>query len=194
MTWTGPPGSPMPILARIEIGLAGPFAHGLFAGGFIPGKEPGETYLRAIDAHLRGSEDAAVQYALAGEVTHLNVSVGEDIVDKVIWAPYLRTILFDISDHWHLVELVASVLIERDSLSQAQLQIIQAREAQRGPRAGRTGGARVQRVAARTGLAVGNYAGHLPTSGLSTRSPFWLRSRLPIDISAGTLCDRLAFY
>ena len=49
-------------ISRIEIGLAGPFAHGLYVGGFIPAKDGGETYKRAIDAHLRGSEDVEVQY------------------------------------------------------------------------------------------------------------------------------------
>jgi hypothetical protein len=117
---------------RIRIGLAGPFAHGLYIGGFKPGKEAAETHIRAIDAHLKGSEDGAVQYALAGEVMHLNVCVGENEVDKVLWSPSSRTILFDVSDHWHLVEAVASALIGRYSLSQAQVhQIIQAREAQR---------------------------------------------------------------
>jgi hypothetical protein len=140
--------------SRIEIGLAGPFAHGLYVGGFTPGKEAAETYMRAIDAHLRGSEDGAVQSALAGEVMHLNVSVGEEIVDKVIWSPYLRTILFDVSDQWHLVELVAAALIKRDSLAQAQVnQIIQAKEAQRGPQARRIDRASVMQRASRAGLA-----------------------------------------
>ena len=124
--------------SRIEIGLAGPFAQGLYVGGFTPGKEATETYKRAIDAHLKGSEDRAVQYALAGEVMHLNTSVGGKIMDNVIWSPSSQTILFDVSDHWHLVEGVAAALTERDSLSQGQVhQIIQAREAQRGPQARR---------------------------------------------------------
>jgi hypothetical protein len=145
---------------RIEIGLAGPFAHGLYVGGFTPAKEPTETYMRAIDAHLKGSEDGAVQYALAGEVMHLNVSVGEDVVDKVIWSPYLRTILFDVGDHWHLVEAVATALIQRDSLPQAQVhQIIQAKEAERGAKARRIDRVRVKKLAGRTGLALGNSAG-----------------------------------
>jgi TonB family protein len=124
--------------SRIEIGLAGPFAQGLYIGGFTPGKEATETYKRAIDAHLKGSEDRAVQYALAGEVMHLNTSVGGKIIDNVIWSPSSQTILFDVSDHWHLVEGVATALIERDSLSQGQVhQIIQAREDQRGSQARR---------------------------------------------------------
>jgi TonB family protein len=123
---------------RIEIGLAGPFAQGLYVGGFTPGREETETHTRAIDAHLRGSEDRAVQYALAGEVMHLNTSVGAKIMDNVIWSPSSQTILFDVSDHWHLVEGVATALIERDSLSQGQVhQIIQTRKTQRGPHARR---------------------------------------------------------
>jgi hypothetical protein len=143
--------------SRIEIGLAGPVAHGLYVGGFTPGKETAETYMRAIDAHLRGSEDVAVQCALAAEVMHLHASVGEDIVDKVIWSPYLRTILFDVSDQWHLIEPVAAALIKRDSLSQAQVhQIIQTKEAQWGPQARRIDKA----SASRAGLAVRHSAGH----------------------------------
>jgi len=49
---------------RIRIGLAGPFAHGLYIGGFKPGKKAAETHMRAIEAHLKGSEDGAVQHAL----------------------------------------------------------------------------------------------------------------------------------
>jgi hypothetical protein len=144
-------------ISRIEIGLAGPFAHGLYVGGFTPGKEETETYVRAIDAHLKGSEDGAVQSALACEVMHLNASVGEDIVDKVIWSPYLRTILFNVGDHWHLIEAVATALIERDSLSQAKVhQIIHAR----GPQARRINRTRTKNLADRAGLAVRNYARH----------------------------------
>ena len=44
---------------QIEIGLAGPFAHGLYVGGFTPGKEVTETHIRAVDAYLKGSEDDA---------------------------------------------------------------------------------------------------------------------------------------
>ena len=133
---------------RIEIGLAGPFAHGLYVGGFTPGKEATETHARAIDAHLNGSQDSAVQYALAGEVMHLNASVGEDIMDKVIWSPYSRTILFDVSDHWHLVEAVATALIKRDSLSQAQVhQIIQARRFHRVHKLGIFNRERVKKLA-----------------------------------------------
>jgi hypothetical protein len=108
-------------ISRIKVGLAGPFAHGLYVGGFTPGKEDAETCLRAIDAYLRGSEDVAVRYALAAEVRHLNVSIGEEIVDKVTWSQHLRTILFNVSDHWRLVEAVAAALTKRDSLSQAQV-------------------------------------------------------------------------
>jgi hypothetical protein len=144
-------------LSRIEIGLAGPFAHGLFVGGFTPGQEETETYVRAIDAHLRGSEDGAVQSALAGEVMHLNASVGEGIVDRVIWSPYLRTILFNVGDHWHFIEAVAAALMERDTLSQTKVhQIIQARA----PQARRNNIARARKVADRAGVAVSKYAGH----------------------------------
>ena len=144
-------------ISRIEIGLAGPFAHGLYVGGFTPGNEETETYVRAINAHLKGSEDGAVQSALAGEVTHLNASVGEDIVDKVIWSPYLRTILFNVGNHWHFIEAVATALIERDTLSQAKVhQIIQAQ----GPEARRINKERVRKLADRASLAARNYAGH----------------------------------
>jgi len=143
--------------SRIEIGLAGPFAHGFYLGGFTPGKEAAKTNMRAIDAHLRGSEDVAVQCALAAEVMYLNASVGEDIVDKVIWSPHLRTILFGVSDQWHLVEPVAAALIKRDSLSQAQVhRIIQTKDAQQGPRARRIDKA----GASRAGLAVRHSSGH----------------------------------
>jgi len=142
--------------SRIEIGLAGPVAHALYVGGFTPGKEETETCMRAIDAHLKGSEDNAVQSALAGEVMHLNASVGDDIVDKVIWSPYLRTILFNVGDHWRLVEAVAAALIQRDSLSQAKVhQIIQAL----GPQARRINRTRVRKPADRPGLGLRSYAG-----------------------------------
>lgn len=144
---------------RIEIGLAGPFAHGLYVGGFTPGKEPIETHSRAIDAHLKGAEDHGVQSALAGEVMHLNTSVGGEIMDKVIWSPSSRTILFDVSDHWHLVEAVASALMVRDSLSRGPVyQIIQARQAQRGSQARRINRARVKKLAGWAGLAA-NFTG-----------------------------------
>ena len=143
---------------RIRIGLAGPFAHGLYVGGFKPGKEAEETHIRAIDAHLKGSEDHRVQYALAGEVMHLNASVGENEVDNVIWSPSSQTILFAVSDHWHLVEAIAKVLMERDSLSRVQVhQIIRAREAQGGPQARRIDRAVIKKLA---GRAVRNFAGH----------------------------------
>jgi len=148
-------------IIRIEIGLAGPFAHGLYVGGFTSGKKATETYMRAIDAHMLGSEDHAVQFALAAEVTHLNASVGDDIMDKVIWSPDLRTLLFAVGDHWHLVEAVATVLIERDSLSQGQVhQIIQAKQAQRGTQARRIDRVPVKNVPGRAGLAAWNYASH----------------------------------
>ena len=144
---------------RIEIGLAGPFAQGLYVGGFTPGIEATETRTRANDAHLKGSEDHAVLDALAGEVKHLNASVGEGVVDKMIWSPALRAILFDLSEHWRLVEAVATALIQIDSLSQGQVHqiiqaIIQANAAQRGAPAGRITRARVKRAAGPAGLAV----------------------------------------
>ena len=144
---------------RIEIGLAGPFAQGLYVGGFTPGREATETRTRANDAHLKGSEDHAVLDALAGEVKHLNASVGEGVVDKMIWSSALRAILFDLSEHWRLVEAVAAALIQIDSLSQGQVHqiiqaIIQANAAQRGVQAGRITRARVKRTAGPAGLAV----------------------------------------
>jgi hypothetical protein len=148
-------------IMRIEIGLAGPFAHGLYIGGFASGKKATETYMRAIDAHVQGSEDHAVRYALAAEVTHLNASVGESIMDKVIWSPDLRTLLFAVGDHWHLVEGVATALIGRDSLLQSQVhQIIQTKEAQRGPQAQPINRVHLKKVAGRAGLAAWSYAGH----------------------------------
>ena len=145
--------------SRVEIGLAGPFAHGLYVGGFTPGSEPTETYKRAIDAHLKGSADDTVQFALAGEVMHLNKSVGGKIMDKLIWSPSSQTILFDVSDHWHLVEAVAAALIVRDSLSRGHVyQIIQARQAQRGSQARRINRARVKKLAGWAGLAA-NFTG-----------------------------------
>ena len=90
----------------------------------------------------------------AGEVMHLNASVGEEIMDKVLWSPSSRTILFDVSDHWHLVEAVASALIEIDSLSQTRVhQIIHAGEAQPRPQARRIGRTWVKKLAGRAGLA-----------------------------------------
>lgn len=144
---------------RIEIGLAGPFAQGLYVGGFTPGREATETRTRANDAHLKGSEDHAVLDALAGEVKHLNASVGEGVVDKMIWSSALRAILFDLSEHWRLVEAVAAALIQIDSLSQGQVHqiiqaIIQANAAQLGVQAGRITRARVKRTAGPAGLAV----------------------------------------
>jgi len=66
---------------------------------------------------------------LARDVMNLNVSVGPDLMDQVMSSPYPRIILFDVSIHWHLVEGVANALIERNSLSQAEVhQIIQAKE------------------------------------------------------------------
>jgi len=143
---------------RIEIGLAGPFAQGLYVGGFTPGTEATETHTRANDAHLKGSEDQAVLKALAGEVKHLNASVGEEFVDKVIWSPSLRGILFELSEEWRLVQAVAAALIEIDSLSQGQVHqiiqaIIQASAAQRDAQARRTGRARVRKVAGPAVLA-----------------------------------------
>ena len=138
---------------RVEIGLAGPFAHGLYVGGFTPGREATETHTLATDAHLRGSEAQAVQSALASEVMHLNTTVGEEIIDKVIWSPFSRTILFAISDYWHLVEAVAAALIENDSLSQGQVRyIIQAEQAEPEPQLRRFNKARVGRLADRHGL------------------------------------------
>jgi hypothetical protein len=53
-------------------------------------------------------------------------------MDEVTSSPYPRIILFDVSDHWHLVEAVAAALVERNSLSQAGvhqiIQVIQAKE------------------------------------------------------------------
>ena len=148
-------------IIRIEIGLAGPFAHGLFIGGFKSGKKVTEMYMRAIDAHMQGSEDYGVRCALAAEVSHLNVSVGEGIIDKVIWSPDLRTLLFAIGDHWHVVEAVATALIEKDSLFESQVhQIIEAKQNQRGQQARRIDRVGVKKVAGRAGLAAWNYAGH----------------------------------
>ena len=114
---------------RIEIGLAGPFAQGLYVGGFRPGKDATEMYIRATEAYLKSSENKATQYALARDVMNLNVSVGQNLMDEVISSPYPRIILFDVSIHWDLVEAVADALMERSSLSQAEVyQIIQARE------------------------------------------------------------------
>ena len=88
-----------------------------------------ETYLRAMNACLKGSEDDAVQYALAREVAREKVSVGQNLMDEVLSSPYARDILFDVADHWRLVEAVAAALMERGSLSQAEVhQIIQATE------------------------------------------------------------------
>jgi hypothetical protein len=139
---------------RVEIGLAGPFAHGLYVGGFTPGREATETHILATDAHLRGSEAQAVQSALASEVMHLNATVGGEMIDKVIWSPFSRTILFAISDHWHLVEAVAAALIENDSLSQGQVRhiIIQAEETEPRPQSGRFNKARLMRRTGRQGL------------------------------------------
>jgi hypothetical protein len=138
---------------RIEVGLAGPFAQGLYVGGFTPGKEASETHIRANDAHLKGSEDHAVLNALAAEVKYLNTSVGDEIVDKMIWSASLRGILFDLSEHWRLVEAVAAALVEIDSLSQGQVhQIIQAREAQRNAQARRVNRPRIKKVAGRAEL------------------------------------------
>jgi|SRR6516162_6646671 hypothetical protein len=114
---------------RVEIGLAGPFAQALHVGGFTPGRGAAETYLRAMNACLNGSEDDAVQYALAREVGRERISVGQNLMDEVLSSPYARDILFDVADHWRLVEAVATALMERGSLSQAELhQIIQATE------------------------------------------------------------------
>jgi hypothetical protein len=143
---------------RIDIGLAGPFAQGLYVGGFTPGREATETHTRANDAHLRGSEDHAVLNALAGEVKHLNTSVGEEIVDKVIWSPSLRGILFALSEQWLLVEAVATALIKIDSLSQGQVHqiiqaIVQANAAPRAAQARRVSMGRVKKVAGGAGVA-----------------------------------------
>ena len=114
---------------RIEIGLAGHFAQCLHVGGFTPGREAAETYIQAMNACLKGAEDDAVQYALAREVRHGNVSVGQNAMDEVLSSPYARDVLFDVSDHWHLVEAVAIALIERGSLSRAEVhQIAQAKD------------------------------------------------------------------
>jgi hypothetical protein len=140
---------------RIEIGLAGPFAHALYVGGFTPGKGAPETHSRANDAHLKGAEDLAVLDALASEVKHLNAAVGEELVDKMIWSSSLRSILFDLSDHWCMVEAVAAALIERDSLSQGQVhQIIRAKEAQRTEQTRRVARPRVKKVAEEPGIAI----------------------------------------
>jgi hypothetical protein len=112
-----------------EIRLAGLFAQCLHVGGFTPGKEAAETYIRAANACLKCSEDAAVQYDLAREVKHGNVSISGNLVDEALSSPYARNILFDVSDHWHLVGAVAIALMERGSLSQAEVhQIIQGKE------------------------------------------------------------------
>ena len=92
---------------QIEIGLAGPFARALRFGGFAPGREAAETYLGAMNACLKGTEDDAVQYALIREVRHGNSSVGQNLMDEVLSSPYARDILFDVSDHWRLVQAVA---------------------------------------------------------------------------------------
>ena len=114
---------------RIEIGLAGPFARALHFGGFAPGREAAETYIGAMNACLKGAEHDAVQYALMREVRHGNSSVGQNLMDEALSSPYARDILFDVSDHWHLVEAVASALVERGSLTQAEVQkIVQAKE------------------------------------------------------------------
>jgi hypothetical protein len=82
-----------------------------------------------MNACLKGAEDDAVQYALACQVKHAKAAVGEDLMYEVLSSPYARDILFDISDRWHLVEAVATTLMERGSLSQAEVhQIIQATE------------------------------------------------------------------
>jgi hypothetical protein len=116
-------------IGQREIRLAGLFAQCLHLGGFTPGREAAETYIRAANACLKCSEDDAVQYDLACEVKHGNVSVNQSPVDEALSSPYARDILFDVSDHWHLVEVVAIALMERGSLSQAEVhQIIQAKE------------------------------------------------------------------
>ena len=55
---------------RMEIGLAGAFAQCLHAGGFTPGRQAPKTYIRAMNACLKCSEDDAAQRALAREVKH----------------------------------------------------------------------------------------------------------------------------
>jgi len=114
---------------RIEIGLAGLFARALHVGGFTPGREVAETYVGAMNACLKGADDDAVQCALVREVRHGNASVGHNLMDEVLSSPYARDILFDVSDQWHLVEAVVSALLERGSLTQAEVQkIVEAKE------------------------------------------------------------------
>ena len=114
---------------RIELGLAGAFAQCLHVGGFTPAREASETYIRALNACLKCSEDDAAQRALTREVRHENVSVGQNVMDEVLSSPDARDILFEVSDHWHLVEAVTTALMERGSLSQAEVhQIVQANE------------------------------------------------------------------
>jgi hypothetical protein len=80
-----------------------------------------------MNACLRDSEDETIQFNLAREVRHENVSLGQRVMDHVLLSPCARDILFDVSDHWHLVEAVATALMERDSLSQGEVhQIVQA--------------------------------------------------------------------
>ena len=115
-------------IVRIEIGLAGGFAEYLHVRGFTPGRDAPETYIRAMNLCLECSDDAG-QCALAREVKHGDSSVGQNLLDEVLSSPYARDILFDVSDHWHRVDAIATALVERGSLSQAEVhQIIQANE------------------------------------------------------------------
>jgi hypothetical protein len=114
-------------IVQIEIGLAGAFAEYLHVRGFTPGRDVPETYIRAMNACLECSEDDAAQRALAREVKHWNSS--ENLMDEVLSSPYARDILFDVCDHWHRVDAIATALVERGSLSKAEVhQIIQANE------------------------------------------------------------------
>jgi hypothetical protein len=114
---------------RIEIGLAGAFAQCLHVGGFTPGGDAPETYIRAMNACLKGSEDDAAQRAVARAVRHGNVSVGQNVMDEALSSPYARDILFEVSDHWRLVETIAAALMEGGTLSQTEVhQIIRANE------------------------------------------------------------------
>lgn len=113
-------------IGQRESRLAGLFAQCLHLGGFTPGREAAETYIRAANACLKCS---AVQYGLACEVKHGNLSINQSPVDEALSSPSGRDILFDVIDHWRLVEVVTIALMERGSLSQAEIhQINQAKE------------------------------------------------------------------
>lgn len=116
-------------VGRIEIGLAGPLTQSLHVGGFTPGRETAETYIDAMNACLRGAEGDAVQYTAARQLKHEKVGAGQNLIYEVLSSPYARDMVFDVSDHWHLVEVVATTLMKNGSLSQAEgHQIVQATE------------------------------------------------------------------